>query len=162
METSHINCKGGLIENLDCVEDDAVIIHLKRNTKDTFKSLVARGDLIGKSNMWVWYLDPDYAANIFDPSYFDSGQLGTIAWYLVEIEARAKKLRALENARWIEISLEEIAVRKGLDKFLGLIGLPFKGIPEKINSNPDLEFDPQLLMAIENLSAEVEDCIRRL
>ena len=160
VETSHINCKGGLIENLGFIEDDVVIIHLKRNIRDTFKSLVARGDLAGKGNMWLWYLDPEYAGNHFDPGYFDSGQLGTIAWYLVEMEARAKKLKTLGNAQWIEINLEEISTSGGLRNFLDLFGLPCKTLPEKTNANPDLSFDPALLMAIENLSAEVENCIR--
>jgi hypothetical protein len=162
IETAHINCKAGLIEHLDLVDDNVVIIHLQRAVRDVMKSMIARGAFLGKANMWVWHLDPDYPCNIVDSDDFDDGPLGNIAWYLVEMEARAKKLRGVSKARWIDVKLEEIIQADGLESLLSHFAIPLREMPEKVNANPDLEFEPDLLLAIDNLSLEVEEAIKNL
>jgi hypothetical protein len=162
VETAHINCKAGLIENLDLLKDEVGIIHLKRNVKDTIRSMIARGSFIGKSDMWVWHLDPEYPNNLVDYRDFDSGPLGCIGWYLVEMEARAKKLRNTGNAKWIDVQLENIVTIKGLTAFLKQFELAFTELPGVINANPVLDFEPDLLLAIDNLAAEVERRISEL
>lgn len=162
VETAHINCKAGLIENLDLLHDEVVIIHLTRDIKATMKSMFARGAFIGKSDMWVWHLDPEYPNNFIEYKDFDPNPLGSIAWYLVEMEARVKKLRKIGNAKWIDVQLENIISIDGLTKFLKKFDFSFKALPGVINANPDVEFEPDLLLAIENLAIEVERRINAL
>lgn len=162
VETAHINCKAGLIENLDLLHDEIIIIHLMRNVKATMKSMIARGAFIGKPDMWVWHLDPEYPINLVDYRDFDPGPLGCIGWYLVEMEARAKKLRDSSNTKWIDVQLRNIVTIKGLKTFLKQFELPFKELPGAINANPDIQFDSDLLLAIDNLAIEVERRISEL
>ena len=101
VETSHINCKAGLIENLDLLYGPVVMIHLRRNIKDLFLSMAARGSMISKSNMWMWHLDPEYPRNLIAKDEFPEGMLGNIAWYLLEMEVRARKLKEQCRCEWL-------------------------------------------------------------
>jgi hypothetical protein len=162
LETSHINCKAGLVEHIDLLQDHVVIIHLRRRLRDVFLSMAARGSMISKSDMWMWHLDPDYPANLTAKDEFAGGMLGNIAWYLLEMEARGRRLKAVCPCEWLEVRLEDIAESKGLEKLLKYFGIGLSVIPPRCNANPDLEFDAGFLAAADTVVAELEEKIKRL
>ncbi len=162
VETSHINCKAGLIEHLDLLDGPVALVHLRRNIRDVFLSIAARGGMLTKSDMWMWHLDPDYPANLTDKNVFAEGMLGNIAWYLLEMEARARRLKGLCRAEWLTVSLEDIARPEGLAALLERFGIEHRQTPQKVNANPRLGFDPGFLAAADIVISELEEKIRAL
>lgn len=162
VETSHINCKAGLIEHLDLLKGPVTLIHLRRNIRDVFLSMAARGGMVTKSDMWMWHLDPEYPANMVDKNIFAEGMLGNIAWYLLEMEARVHRLKALCPGNWLTVSLEEIAEPEGLAEMLKHFDIEYKQTPPRVNANPHLDFDPAFLSAAEIVIDELEEKMRAL
>lgn len=123
VETSHVNAKAGLIENLDLLkEHDITIIHLKRDPLATALSLMKRYDFLKSDNMWIWYLDPGYKQNVVESESFSKmGYLAEIAWYICEMRNRAQILYnnvIKDNCRYIEVDLETIIKKKGAKEFV--------------------------------------------
>ncbi len=160
VETSHINCKAGLIENLDLLDDRVVVIHLRRNIRDVFFSMAARGSMINKSDMWMWHLDPEYPMNLTAREVFADDMLGNIAWYLLEMETRSQKMYDQCRCEWLEVQLEKIISPSGLALLLEYFDIAHKVTPPNTNANPELEFDYGFLAAAENVIAELEERIR--
>jgi len=159
VETSHINAKAGLIENLDLLQEHEVtIIHLKRDPVKTALSFQKRYDFANIGNKWIWYLDPEYKRNVVPYEHFKSlNYHGQLAWYICEMRARAKVLSdhyLKDKHRYLEVDLEEITTPTGakdLVQHFGFLKQEDVVIPEKINttqSNQIGEKDKQQLSYI--------------
>ncbi|MBF0438469.1 MAG: tetratricopeptide repeat protein [Magnetococcales bacterium] len=97
-ETSHILMKAGLVENLDLLagEADVSLILLRRPMLEVVASSHSRGDFLDRSNLWMWYLDPNYPKNKINAIPFRQlGVNGIRLWYLYEIETRSVYYRLL-------------------------------------------------------------------
>lgn len=145
-EMSHMLAKAGLVENLEQLDGAGTVhlIYLKRDIANTVISFINRYDFLNKGNMWLWYLDTDYANVIVSPEPFLSyGQVGCALWYVIEMRVRAEYYRMLlaERADIIfhEVEMEEVTRMDGAAKLLAGLGadLPPAAIrmPGRVNAN---------------------------
>lgn len=97
VETSHVNMKAGLVENVASwlPEDvEAHFIFLARPPVEIVMSLGRRFDMVSFGNNWVWYLDHEYPRNLLKPRPFlEYGLDGVRFWYVNEIRLRAAYFR---------------------------------------------------------------------
>lgn len=94
VETAHMNAMCGLVEYVLAAEsaypqDRFRFIVLNRAPEKIASSLYERNDLRHIENRWLWYLDPKYPRKYVDATpYMKQGYLGTLMWYVHEVEAR--------------------------------------------------------------------------
>lgn len=147
VETSHILMKAGLVENLAslAVSHDVHFVILTRNFLHTIVSYHERGDFLNLGNMWLWYLDPNYARNIVNAAPFlPVGPHGTRLWYLNEIAARTEMFRLLyanhPHLHFHAADIYELNQRKHIAALFDQLGLPIAdiAIPPKQNVNEAL------------------------
>ncbi len=120
-EVSHFLAKGGLIENLDLLGEEAElhIVHLTRDLFDTAWSLANRFDFYNLGFTWLFYLDPRYPKNLVPSAEFGRhGMLGYALWYVHEMRARAayyqRRTETLERLHFHQIDLAELQTEAGL------------------------------------------------
>lgn len=143
VETNHALAKCGLIENLSMLPDDAAvtIITLRRDWLAQASSYIARHDFANYSTVWLWYLDARYQNIIISAEPFaELGQLGHIAWYIAEMEARQAYYALLYRGRYrfIDVRLEEVTTHGGAQRLLRHFGHtgPVE-LPPRANANTD-------------------------
>jgi hypothetical protein len=113
VETAHMNAMCGLVEYVLAAEsaqhqDRFRFIVLNRAPEKIARSLYERNDLRHIENMWLWYLDPKYPRKYVDATpYVKQGYLGTLMWYVREVEARktvyAEMLRGRHEVLTVDI-----------------------------------------------------------
>jgi SAM-dependent methyltransferase len=141
-ETSHVLMKAGLVENAVAMAGghDIHFILLKRNVLDTIVSYHQRCDFLNYSNMWMRFLDPNYAMNMIRSAPFiQYGLQGVRLWYLNEIAVRSEVFRLLyshyPNVHFHTVDIADLNDKKNVAALLKQLGLPSSSIvlPPKQN-----------------------------
>lgn len=141
VETNHALAKGGLIENLDCLPNDIDVyfITMRRDWTKQALSYLNRYDFSNYTTVWQWYLDHRYALNMIpSDQLYAKGMVGSIIWYIIEVEARQAYYRQLYSDRYtfVDATLESATTMRGAQNLLAPFG--HKGavyLPEKANAN---------------------------
>ncbi|NNE90185.1 MAG: hypothetical protein HKN23_00915 [Verrucomicrobiales bacterium] len=130
IEISHFLCKAGLIENLDLVENEAVVelIALKRDPFKIAWSFANRFNFFNVGFSWLFGLDPRYPNVIVSSEPFhEFGMFGSAVWYVNEMFARMEYYRRLvepnPQVKWHAVELESIVKPEGAAEFLSTLGL---------------------------------------
>jgi hypothetical protein len=146
IETSHLNAKCGLIENLHLLHDDVTIMHITRNLRPLIVSFIKRGAFVSRVGTWVWYLDPKYSRNLVSRLKLPEGNFYDIAWYIVEVEARAQKLKHIvtncTRHMWMYVPFEELIQPDSLRTITGSLDIPLKHFPSQTNPSGTNSFIP--------------------
>jgi hypothetical protein len=106
VETAHMNAMCGLVEYVLAAqsahrEDRFRFIVLNRAPEKIARSLYERNDMRFIESRWLWYLDPKYPRKYVDAtSYMKQGYLGTLMWYVREVEARKAVYAEMLNGRY--------------------------------------------------------------
>ncbi|MDH3584595.1 MAG: hypothetical protein OER86_10310 [Phycisphaerae bacterium] len=162
-EISHLLMKAGLVENIDLLGSSVEIhfIVLRRDYGELLWSFKRRFDFVNTSNMWPWYLDPNYPRRIVDSSPFRQfGPDGSALWYICEIYARAEYYRLLlagdPRVNVHDFELKSIATAEGAEHLLESLGEPRPAAdlqmppPQNANTN-EIDFGPQQTAATNRL-----------
>ena len=141
-EANHVLAKGGLLEALAARSDlpPITILLQRRAWVDQIVSYAVRHDFATITNLWQWFLVPDYPRRVVNPKTLlkAPGGLGAMAWYVFEIEARQEYYRLLfsDKFRFIDCQLEDVITAPGARRLLtdfGWSGEP--ELPAKANEN---------------------------
>lgn len=141
VETNHALTKGGLIENIDFLPADAEVffVAMRRNWTRQALSYLNRYDFSNFTTVWQWYLDHRYALNIVpSEQLYATGMLGSILWYIIEVETRQAYYRQLYSDRFtfIDSTLEQATTMRGAQELLAPLGHTGSVyMPEKTNVN---------------------------
>ncbi len=147
VETNHALAKGGLVENLDLLPQDAEIsfVLLRRNWLQQAVSYLRRNDFSNYTIPWQWYLDKRYPRRIVDPTPLEPlGTVGFAAWYIIEMDARQSYYQQLlgDRYRFVDADLETISQGEGAQALMrkfggkGPISLPPKANVGVRDANP--------------------------
>jgi len=89
VETSHVQCKAGLLEYIEFFPEPFVIF-IDRYAPDVAASMKRRHDYMCFGNTYLFHLWPTYRLNRVNAAeYAEHHEDNTIAWYLVEMAARS-------------------------------------------------------------------------
>ena len=126
-ETNHVLAKSGLIENLlhHEIASSSCLIVLRRNFAEQCVSYLNRHDFSNITTVWQWYLSHEYRNNIVSYDRMKNfGILGTIMWYVFEVDARQRYYERLYSDRlnFLQARLECISKEEGANEFLDQIG----------------------------------------
>jgi hypothetical protein len=109
------------------------VIHLVRKPLAVAQSLHALGQIPGNPTASRWLLDPDAPTNVIPFQIArESGlnhPLQRCLWYCLETEARAEAFRRRlpPECTWIDIDIEELNTREGLQRLDDSLNLRFGG-----------------------------------
>ncbi|MBU2685844.1 MAG: hypothetical protein KKF27_21595 [Gammaproteobacteria bacterium] len=129
IETSHVNGKAGLIENIWNLRTETHVVHLTRASSKIMQSFHNRFDFMNIGNAWMWYLDWDYSRNLVNPKpfleQFKGMEIhGWRLWYIIEMEARAAHYKKhYTNIIWHTIDINDLNDKKKVQSFFKELGL---------------------------------------
>ena len=112
VETAHMNAICGLVEYVLAAEsahreDRFRFIVLNRAPEKIARSLHERNDMRLIENRWLWYLDPKYPRKYVDATpYMKQGYLGTLMWYVREVEARKAVYTEMLHGRYDVLTVD--------------------------------------------------------
>lgn len=151
VETSHINAKAGLIENLDLVPEGVriVIVALTRNPFEIAWSFYNRFDFANYAFTWLAALDPRYKNVIVSSVPFRKhGMVGSCFWYVIEMFTRAAYYRRLladaSGVAFFPATLEEIATEDGARDLMSRLHqreVDYVRLPPQANARKQTFFD---------------------
>ena len=126
-ESNHTLAKCGLVEYAAEFRsgDDIVFLCIRRNHVDQCLSYINRGDFRNITIDWQWYLDIKYKRIIVDPEpLLKLGYLGTVIWYIFEIEARQEYYKILYQGKFqfLDLELETMTRVDGARNLLRALG----------------------------------------
>jgi hypothetical protein len=173
-ETNHTLCKCGLVENLllNKLEDETILIVLKRNIVKQCVSYIVRHDFGNITLAWQWYLHPTYRKKIINPEPFMKlGGIGIPLWYCYEMSARQEYYvqKFSDKISMNQVTLEELTSDTGAQDFHDLLGLHGKCVvPSPKNENkvkPNEHLVQQVTDFVDKINVDmpqlIEDTIKK-
>lgn len=162
VETSHLLCKGGLVENLRHLPagNPVTLVALRRERTSLVRSLRRLGDFGRVGNRRLWYLDEKSRRNLLPlPDELAPSALGLAFWYALEMECRQAWLRrevatgaAGESVEWLDMptagasggpAVDALVRRLRAGAGLGEEPTSWNALPLNTNPAPPLEPDEE-------------------
>lgn len=145
-ESNHTLAKCGLLEYAAEFRknDEFVFLCVRRNHVDQCLSYVNRGDFRNITIDWQWYLSSRYKRIIVNPEpLLKKGYVGSVIWYIYEIEARQEYYKTLYQGKFqfIDLELASMTQADGARKLLRSLG---------VNAEPRLGYAINASRAREN------------
>lgn len=173
-ETNHTLCKCGLVENLllNKLEDETILILLKRDVVKQCLSYLVRHDFGNITLAWQWYLHPTYIKKIINPEPFMRfGGVGVPLWYCYEMLARQEYYtqKFSKEIAMHHVTLEHLTTKAGAQDFHKALGLRGEyTLPSPQNENkamPSEQLRENVYDIVRNINVDmpqiVEDLIKR-
>ncbi len=145
VETSHLLCKGGLVENLALLPPNSAVtlVALRRERGPLVRSLRRLGDFGRVGNRRLWYLDEKARRNLLPlPDELAPSGLGLAFWYVLEMECRQAWLRRQVEAgaagpavSWLDLTTEEASGSPALDGLVARLRSE-AGLPRERDASP--------------------------
>lgn len=167
-ETNHTLCKCGLVENLllNKLEDETILIVLRRNIVKQCVSYIVRNDFSNITLAWQWYLHPAYRVKIINPEPFMKlGGIGTPLWYCYEMSARQEYYvqKFSDKISMHQVTLEELTSDTGAQEFHRLLSVPGNCIvPSPKNENrakPSEQLIQQISEIVEKIKVDIPQLV---